>query len=313
MFKEINEELQELQQGIYRCQNIDTMLGSLKAQLLDQERKQIELELELKKQNLDVEKLSKVGVTSFFYSVLGSKEEQIEKERREVLAAQLKLDDINLQIEETKRQISNLQSERAIVRDSKQKYNELYEKKYEMLKQSKKKESIEITELENKIAAYKANLKEIEEAITAGNSVMTSLNSVEKSLNSAEGWGTWDMIGGGGLITNMIKHDHIDDARNAASEVQTKLNRFATELTDVNVSSSITIDVDGFVKFADFFFDGLISDWIVQSRIHDSQESVNNVRRDVSNVLDKLSKMQEYEKRQLFMLEDELSKIIMSS
>ena len=142
---------------------------------------------------------------------------------------------------------------------------------------------------------------------------MTSLNSVEKSLNSAEGWGTWDMIGGGGLITNMIKHDHIDDARNAASEVQTKLNRFATELTDVNVSSSITIDVDGFVKFADFFFDGLISDWIVQSRIHDSQESVNNVRRDVSNVLDKLSKMQEYEKKQLFILEDELSKIIMSS
>ncbi|NLL62799.1 MAG: hypothetical protein GX241_00935, partial [Ruminococcaceae bacterium] len=42
-----------------------------------------------------------------------------------------------------------------------------------------------------------------------------------------------------------------------------------------------------FVKFADFFFDGLISDWIVQSRIHDSQESVNNVRRDVNNVLDK--------------------------
>lgn len=313
MFKEINEELQELQQGIYRCQNIDSMLKNLKERLLEQERKQTELELELKKENLDVEKLSKMSITTIFYTILGSKEEQIEKERREVLASQIKLDDIKMQIMETQKQISNLQSERTKVRNSKQKYDELFKRKYEMLKQNHIKEAGKITEIENKIAAYKANLKEINEAILSGKSVISSLDRVEKSLNSAEGWGTWDMLGGGGLITNMIKHDHIDDAKNAASEVQTKLNRFATELSDVHVSSSITIDIDGFVKFADFFFDGLITDWIVQSRIHDSQESVNNVRRDVNNVLNKLLKMQGYDKEQLSIQENELSKIIISS
>lgn len=313
MFKEINKELYELQKGIYRCQHIDAMLKSLNTQLLDQERKQHELEIEVKKQNLDVEKLNKMSITTFFHTILGSKEEQLEKERREVLAAQLKLEDINTQIVETKRQIASLQSEKLKVRDSKQKYNELYEKKYEMLKQSNSKKAIEITDFENKIVKYEANLKEVKEAIMAGDSVMTSLDKVEKSLNSAEGWGTWDMFGGGGLLTNIIKHDHINDARNAATEVQTKLNRFATELSDINVSSSITIDIDGFVKFADFFFDGLISDWIVQSKIHDSQKSVNNIRRDVRKVLDRLSNIQANDYVQLSSLENELSKIVSSS
>ncbi|MDD4493704.1 MAG: hypothetical protein PHV32_05055 [Eubacteriales bacterium] len=313
MFRKINKELEELQQGIYRCRKIDSMLRSLKEQLLEQERKQENLGFELKKENLDVEKLSKMSIASIFYTILGSKESQIEKERQEALAAQLKFDDINRQITETKRQISKLQSERMGISSSEQKYNELFQKKYEMLKLNDSQNAAKIIDLENKMAAYNANLMEINEAISAGNTVMRSLNAINESLDSAEGWGMWDMWGGGGLITNMIKHGHIDDARNTASEVQMMLNRFRTELTDVKVSSSITIEVDGFVKFADFFFDGLIADWVVQSRIHDSQESVSNVGRDVRSVLYKLSNMQDNDKAQLSILENELSHIIMNA
>lgn len=313
MYKEINIELQELQQGIYRCRRIDRMIKSLNEQRSEQEKKQSELEYELKKENLDVEKLSKMSILSVFYTILGSKKKQIEKERQEVLAAQLKLEDINRQIAETKSRISELRAERMEVRSSEQKYNELLQKKYEILIQNDAENAEKIVELENKIEAYKANLREISEAISAGNSVIYSLDKVDKSLDSAEGWGKWDMWAGGGLITDMIKHGHIDDAKNAASEVQRLLNRFRTELADVRVSSSITIEIDGFVKFADFFFDGLIADWVVLSKIHDSQESVNRVRREVNNVVRKLSVMQDNDKAQLANLEKELSQIIVSA
>ena len=83
MFETINKELERLQQDIYRCRNIDTMLSSLKVQLSEQERKRERLELELKKENLDVEKLSKMSIASVFYTILGSKERQMEKERQE--------------------------------------------------------------------------------------------------------------------------------------------------------------------------------------------------------------------------------------
>ena len=108
----------------------------------------------------------------------------------------------------------------------------------------------------------------------------------------------------------MVKHSHIDDARDAASEVQMLLNRFRTELIDVKISSQITVDIEGFTKFADFFFDGLISDWVVQSRIHDSQDSVYNVKGQVNSVIRKLDQMQNNDKRQLERLEDELATII---
>ncbi|NLO09928.1 MAG: hypothetical protein GX129_08715 [Clostridiales bacterium] len=313
MFDDMNKELEQLQEGIYRCNNIDRMLRSLDKQLSEQIGRQTELELELRKENLDVEKLSKMSITTMFYTILGSKEKQIEKERQEVLAVQLKLDDINKQIADTKKHISELKAERSKISQSEQKYNDLYSKKYDLLLQNNNENTSRIKELEDKIVAYKSNLKEINEAISAGNRVLSSLDDVDKSLGSAEGWGMWDMLGGGGLITGMIKHGHIDDARDKASDVQMLLNRFRTELADVKVSSSITIDIDGFVKFADFFFDGLIVDWVVQSRINDSQNSANKVRSDVVSVLSKLSKMQNNDKGQLSNLERELSQIILNA
>lgn len=120
-----------------------------------------------------------------------------------------------------------------------------------------------ITNLEQNISLYKSNIKETVEAIAAGNRVVDKLIETENSLNSAEGWGMWDMWGGGGLITDMIKHSHIDDARNTASRVKSLLNHFNTELADIKIASQITIEIEGFTKFADFFFDGLIADWVV--------------------------------------------------
>ena len=310
MFEQINKELEELQQGIYRAKKIESMLSSLHKQMDSQVSKQYDLKQKLEKENLDVERISKRGITSLFYTILGSREKQIEKERQEALAAQLKYDDITRQIEDTKRQIFNLRSELSEFRDCERKFNTLFQEKYTLLKQHDSENAKKITELEQKISLYKANLKEISEAISAGNRVMHSLDRAAKSLDSAEGWGKWDMWGGGGLITNMVKHSHIDDARDAASEVQMLLNRFRTELTDVKISSQITIDIEGFTKFADFFFDGLISDWVVQSRIHDSQDSVYNVKGQVNSVIRKLDQMQNNDKRQLERLEDELSTLI---
>lgn len=310
MFKEINQELEELQQGVYRYRKIGSMLESLKKQLDDQERKQYWLKQELDKENLDVEKISKMSISSLFYTILGSHEKQIEKERQEALAAQLKYDDISKQIEDTKRQIIRLQSERTDLRNCESRFNDLFKKKYEMLIEKDKQSAERISELEKKISLYKANLKEISEAIFAGKSVIHSIDRVSKSLHSAESWGKWDIWGGGGLITNLVKHSHIDDAKYGASEVQRLLNRFRTELADVKITSQITIDIDGFVKFADFFFDGLIADWVVQSRIYDSQYSVEKVERQVDSIIGKLLKMERDDKAELDKLESELSAII---
>ena len=47
-----------------------------------------------------------------------------------------------------------------------------------------------------------------------------------------------------------------------------------------------------FATFADYFFDGLFADWYVQSRIHDAQDGVSEVRMRVLSALDRLEEME---------------------
>lgn len=55
------------------------------------------------------------------------------------------------------------------------------------------------------------DMKEINEAIVAGERALNSLYHAQDKLNSAKGWGLLDLLGGG-FITGMIKHSRIDDA-----------------------------------------------------------------------------------------------------
>lgn len=159
------------------------------------------------------------------------------------------------------------------------------------------------------ISADNNIIKEIREAISAGSNVTNHLNKTLDSLNSAEGWGTWDLLGGG-LISDMIKHGHIDDAKSGAERTQKELLRFKTELADIKISSNINIETDGFAKFADFFFDGLIADWCMQSRINDSQDSVISVKNQVQMVMNKLSSMENELKYHIQKLENKMNELI---
>ena len=60
---------------------------------------------------------------------------------------------------------------------------------------------------------------------------------------------------------------------------------------DVEMDANLHIEIDGFTTFADFFFDGLIFDWIVQSHISKSLAQVENTRQSVSSCLNQLSSL----------------------
>jgi hypothetical protein len=85
-----------------------------------------------------------------------------------------------------------------------------------------------------------------------------------------------------------IKHSKIDDARSQASIAQSRIRRFRHELADVNVRCQAAVQIGGFARFADYFFDGLIADWYVQSKIGRSKESVSRAQRQVRSALGKL-------------------------
>ena len=84
------------------------------------------------------------------------------------------------------------------------KYRQELEKKYSVLKLSGTDAADQIMKIEQKIAAKEAQKQEIKEAISAGRSADSTADRVLSELKSAEGWNTWDMFGGGGIITGRI-------------------------------------------------------------------------------------------------------------
>jgi len=132
--------------------------------------------------------------------------------------------------------------------------------------------------------------KELREAVSAGQSALDTAESVLSSLDSAEGWGTWDLFGGG-LISDLAKHSHLDEAQGNIEYLQSQLRRFKTELADVRISADMQVNVDGFLRFADYFFDGLFTDWAVLDRISQSQGQVQSTKSQIESVLFRLDSM----------------------
>ncbi|MGE7110459.1 hypothetical protein [Lysinibacillus sp. NPDC047702] len=128
---------------------------------------------------------------------------------------------------------------------------------------------------------------EMKEAEEAGETALTKLGQAAASLHSANGFSTWDTFLGGGLIATHLKHDALNQSENYLHDAQIALQRFHNELLDVHDLStkSLHVETDGFVKFADYFFDDIFSAWSVHSKISTAREQVSRVQDDVHNTI----------------------------
>ena len=59
-----------------------------------------------------------------------------------------------------------------------------------------------ILQLEERNGYLDSQKRELQEALIAGNAALSCADQILSELNSAEGWGTWDLVGGGGLLSN---------------------------------------------------------------------------------------------------------------
>lgn len=312
MNAELNDQLRKAQQGVSRLHKIDSILKNLELEVEELQKKENQLKKIADKEKYDVEKLEKMSLTAKFYSMLGTLEEHMEKERRESLSAQLKYTQVNRDLKDIEDQVSKLTTERINYVNCEEEYHNLYEKKRQSIIKGMGKAKEKLLELTDILNTAMINENEIKEAIAKGNEVTLSLNRALDSLSSAEGWGTWDLFGGG-LLSDLAKHSNIDYAEAEIKNTQRLLRQFKTELVDIDISSDIMIDIDGFSKFADFFFDGFIADWFMQSKINQSQENVYHVRSQVLNIMEKLNQLLEEEESEIQNLKVEIDTLILQS
>lgn len=129
--------------------------------------------------------------------------------------------------------------------------------------------------------------KERMEAIRAGERARNSLENALNALDSARGWGIYDMLGGG-FISTLIKHSKMDKASEYIEEAKADLKSFSRELGDIKEYANVNLSTGDFWGFADWFFDGLLSDWMMQDRINEARRQVQRAIFRVEEILKKL-------------------------
>jgi len=290
MINELRSKIRESLINIERIKSIEEIVKGLENDIVELERREQQLWDILQKENEDVERLERMSATTIFYSIFNQKEAKLDKEQEEAYRAKLNYDSILHQLEESKRRLQKLLEEKTELLPYQKQYQELFQQLRTALK-GQAEYANELMELEERYGEVTNQIKEIQEALYVSDEVIDKLVEIEKELSSASGWGTWDMLGGG-MISSIAKHSHLDSAQRKVENLESSLYQLKNELADVQRVDQIgVVNMDGFIRFADYFFDGFFVDWMVLSKIEKSSNQVKEVRRQIEVIIDELSSL----------------------
>ncbi|MDF2547864.1 MAG: hypothetical protein K0R93_2762 [Anaerosolibacter sp.] len=308
MIENLNREILEAKKKMLEKERTQRLLVKAKQQLKNEHVKKEELYEKFMRERKDVEVLEGITLASLFATILGTKEEKLDKERQELLSAKLKYDEATKGVTQLEKEIYALEQQVEAFRNPELEYERLIEHKTDYLKGNKDYDMRTFMwEAEKSQAEH--TIKELQEAGLAGTELLDSLQKAKNELESASGWGTWDMLGGG-LIATMAKHSKIDEAKATMGNAQILAKRFERELSDVGENMAFDIEIGAFATFADYFFDGLIADWIVQDRIHESRSRVEQLASKVTLLLSKISRGIEDMQKKIEGIDEEMKKFI---
>lgn len=307
-----DEQLQQLQLQCSRKKQLEAQIAELRSQRNALDTEVRDLKAVMLDEQADVDKLEGRSLAAFFYNVVGKIDERLTRECEEAYAAKVKYDAAARELAGVDEDLERYSSELSGLRGCGSRYEAVLKEKADAVKHAGGPAAEEILRLEERHAFLGGQQRELQEAISAGDSALSTTQAVLKSLDSAEGWGTWDLLGGG-LISDMAKHSHLDDAQCAIEQLQSQLRRFKTELADVTIHADMQVNVDGFLRFADYFFDGLFADWAVLDRIGQSESQVLSTKNQINSVLSRLKSMVESVKREQEQVKRKLDELVVST
>lgn len=307
--KDINDKLLRIKAGLREKERLEKMLENAIRHKRELEVKKAELFKQLQREEKDVKKLEGMSLSNFINTILGTKWEKLDKEKEEAIAAKLKYDAVCEELNDLIEDINKLEKNIDKLKYLEYEHERLIKQKEEMLKSLNEDVAARLERITEEESSLLDRIKELEEAIYAGNELLYSLYNVQKKLSSAGNWGLWDIFGGD-MIATMVKHSKLNEAKAEISRVQSLLRKFYRELEDVNEYVDINLNIGTFLTFADFFFDGIFSDLAVQSRIRDAESRVEDAIFKVEGIMLKLKSEKDSVIRRLEQLKKERLSIV---
>ncbi len=249
-------------------------------QVLKRKKKELEKYTDdLYREHYDVKQLEKNSIGTILKRISGNYQKEYEKETREYLAAKEKYDEFIIIIEDLQAEVNRYQNE------INRKEQEIKGKKQEI--RNNYPEGMELAQKEEEVRKkLYSQKKELEEAIMAANRVYELAKAALDQYKSAKSWATYDTFFRGGLISDLVKYDKIDNAAAMVSQLQSAINRMAKELKDVKIAFDSNLNhIDGSTRFFDIAFDNIFTDWSVRDKLVSNIEELTRYCNKVESLL----------------------------
>lgn len=311
-YTRLNKELQHLQTQIVEKQWVEARLIEMEAKIVNQKAQLAHLQEQLAKERADITALERLSLVGLFYSILGNKDQQLEKERREALMAQLKYDEARQSLALSEAEVEGLKVRMQRIHEAEEMLEAKLEIKLSLLLLEPTPAAQALKLRHTQWQALKKQKLEISEALEAGKLYREILELLTRQLKSTQNWGTWDVLGGG-MLSSYVKQQRLGDVRKTLSSLRHYELNFRRELADIKQSLDLDVELTGVEGFLDVFFDNLITDWIVQQRINRSLAGAQKAFSQVGQVLITLGSRHQQVDSQIETEEDELRKKIVEA
>lgn len=244
-----------------------------------------ELRRKLESEAADVERLETLSAAQIWSRLKGSHADDLERETAEREAARYAVAEAEARLEVMQRELDSLVSRRAELGDVAAGYDQALAAKQAWLEGNGGAEAAELADIAQRRGELLAVDKEMREAHAAGTAARGWLARALDVLGSAGSWSAWDAFGGGGLVTDMIKYQKVDEATALVRQADQALAAFSRELADVDLPQVNGVQVDQMMRTFDVWFDNIFSDMAVRARIADARQRVGDAVQQVDQAL----------------------------
>ncbi len=287
----LDQQIQKAHEDLLRKEKIIIHIDHLDQTIIEEESRLKVLEKVLAKEEKDYLKFDKTGVRNLFFKALGTHSDQLDKEKEEYLMAYIKFNECVSTIERLYQEKEILMTTLFGLFDAQKQLDQLLLKKRKNFKATTDSEVLAFFQLEKALATKWARLREIEEAISAGEATVPLLLKIVEDLKHIKDWGTMSYAGKG-RYSSYKKKKYIDQATKEVFEANALFEKFEIELQDIAKHFQLNYkkDIYVFKQFVDTFLQNLVSDWVTKKKIQDAIAGISKTQTQVKKTIATLKK-----------------------
>lgn len=310
MASPLQQKIYETLSAIERLDKVQEQLKATMEELNNGNRELSTIDRRIQRKLRDIERLEGLSPKAVFHKILGNQNEELEKVRQGYLLVSMREEEIKKRIKILEYEVNLLQSKLAESTSLKKELEKLKREREEEIINSEPELRLQLLAISTDLEAAYNYKSQVEEAKVIGQKCEKLLQQIITLLVQVKRKGQGPSHRRQRVRRRRHQRESIDRARHLTYQLKHHLNLLDKELTDIGKQITFNPDTSSFTQFSDFFFNNLITDWIMQQQLSQAIESAKSMHKHLALCISDLGLEEQRIQHKLVALNQQRDKIL---